>query len=202
MSSQFSQYFNSDLINDPIASRTDWSPLTRDLASFATKVLATAGTNRIEFRPSITTKAIFFIAAFAMPGIHLAQYLLFGSLSLASLVTDAIIAGVVFYIFRSHLKKAVFDREKGYLTGSALGLSGYSVPLSDIHALQLLAKYRRPRPSDRRSYHTYELNLVLRDASRFNVMSHGDARRMHTDAGTLGTFLNVPLWDGTGGLSG
>ncbi|MGD9320846.1 MAG: hypothetical protein PVH99_12810, partial [Desulfobacteraceae bacterium] len=47
----------------------------------------------------------------------------------------------------------------------------------------------------KRSYYSYELNLVLRDSKRTNVMDHGDYEKLREDAQTLSQFLEKPVWD-------
>ena len=64
--------------------------------------------------------------------------------------------------------------------------------LEDIHALQLISEYCR---GSKRSYYSYELNLVLRNGRRINVMDHGDSEKLREDAKTLSQFLEKPLWD-------
>ena len=67
--------------------------------------------------------------------------------------------------------------------------------LSEIHALQLLSK---DRSDAEHSYHSYELNLVLEDGKRINVVDHGDETQIRTDAQALSRFLGKPVWDGIG----
>ena len=49
--------------------------------------------------------------------------------------------------------------------------------------------------NNHRAFRSYELNVVLDDASRRNLVCHGDHARLRQDASTLAAFLNVPLWD-------
>ncbi len=63
--------------------------------------------------------------------------------------------------------------------------------LEDVHAIQLISEYVRGNKS---SYHSYELNLVLKDASRINVIDHGNKKSIRENAETL-SFLNKPVWD-------
>jgi len=73
----------------------------------------------------------------------------------------------------------------------------HSVSLDDIHALQIVADdFESEDPEGRkRSYRSYELNLVLHDASRIPVIDHGRHDRLLADARTLAAFLHVPVWD-------
>ncbi len=45
------------------------------------------------------------------------------------------------------------------------------------------------------SYYSYELNLVLNDGSRINVVDHGNLKRLRSDTQTLSQFLGKPVWD-------
>ena len=42
------------------------------------------------------------------------------------------------------------------------------------------------------SYYSYELNLVLHDGSRINVVDQGNLKRLRSDANTLSQFLESP----------
>ena len=46
-----------------------------------------------------------------------------------------------------------------------------------------------------RSYTSYELNLVLRDGRRLNVIDHAHYPCLLADAEALAAFLRVPVWD-------
>jgi hypothetical protein len=71
-----------------------------------------------------------------------------------------------------------------------------SAPLSSIHALQLLSEFVS---GSKNSYYSYELNLVLDNGSRINVVDHGNLERLRADASTLSQFLDKPVWDATQG---
>ena len=74
----------------------------------------------------------------------------------------------------------------------------HAAEFSQIHALQILAEYVRGNKS---SYYSYELNLVLKDGARINVVDHGSQNRLREDAKTLSVFLGKPVWDATQGSS-
>ena len=67
------------------------------------------------------------------------------------------------------------------------------VPLAEIYALQILKEYVQ---SDKGGYYSYEMNLVLADASRINVVDHGDVKRIRREAAMLAAVLDmIPVWD-------
>ena len=42
---------------------------------------------------------------------------------------------------------------------------------------------------------SYELNLVLRDGKRINLIDHRNQREICWDAGDLSRMMDVPIWD-------
>jgi hypothetical protein len=64
--------------------------------------------------------------------------------------------------------------------------------LEDVHAIQLLREYCRGNKS---SYYSYELNLVLHDGRRVNVVDHGKHSQILDEARMLSECLEVPVWD-------
>lgn len=64
---------------------------------------------------------------------------------------------------------------------------------SNIYAIQIIREYVK---SDKSSYYSYELNLVLDDGRRLNVIDHGKKNEILEDARELGEFLDVPVWVG------
>ena len=73
------------------------------------------------------------------------------------------------------------------------------IDLADVYAIQLIKEYVTTYGTEHsRSYYSYELNLVLKDGERMNVVDHGDLQRIRADAIRLGGFLgSLPVWDAT-----
>ena len=96
----------------------------------------------------------------------------------------------------------VFDKRRGAFWKGRAGHQGvlarsgdtHSGDLEDVHALQLISEYCR---SDKSSYYSYELNVVLEDGARVNIVDHGDHSRLREDAAALSAFLGKPVWDAT-----
>ncbi len=65
------------------------------------------------------------------------------------------------------------------------------VPFDEIVALQILSEMCRPAKDS--PFLSYELNLVLKDNRRINVVDHSDRTQLRSDAETLAEFLKVPL---------
>lgn len=62
----------------------------------------------------------------------------------------------------------------------------------EIHALQIVVEHVQ---SENSTYQSYELNLVLADGRRINLVDHGSLSRLQADAARLAEFLERPLWD-------
>ena len=71
-----------------------------------------------------------------------------------------------------------------------------ALPIAYVRALQLLPELVR---GDKSSYYSYELNLVLSDGTRRNVVDHGSLAKLREDAAQLSARLNLPIWDACGG---
>lgn len=70
-------------------------------------------------------------------------------------------------------------------------------PLERIAALQIPPrKHVRFRNNNRdRSFYSYELNLILEDNERINLLDHGDLVEIRKDAKKLSEYLGVPVFD-------
>jgi hypothetical protein len=103
-------------------------------------------------------------------------------------------------MYYSFSKPVIFDKTKGmYWKGwkapkryLAEGDKESSSRIGDIYALQIIPELVR---SDNKSYVSYELNLVLRDGSRMNVVDHGDLVKLREDAKLVSEFLGIAIWD-------
>lgn len=65
---------------------------------------------------------------------------------------------------------------------------------SNVYAIQLIKEFVR---GDRKSYWSYEFNLVLKDGERINIVDHGNLKQIQGDAQTLQRLMGCKLWDGT-----
>jgi hypothetical protein len=196
------------LPDDLVARLTSWAPANEGGANFRTKRLVERSPSRLEVRTTAYTAlfcGVFIVfgaglgAAFAYERLSFGQSPLLnltpilGSLAFAA-------AGVVMYYFLC--RPAVFDRHIGWYWKGNPTLRAHqqlqsltqATALSNIHALQLLSEYI-PGDSDSSPYHSYELNLVLKNGRRLNVMDHGDLPSLMADAKLLARFLGVPLWE-------
>ncbi len=199
---------NLEKFDDPLAQRTEWTPAKSGGSNFRTHKLVEISTNRLEFRPSVG--ALLFSSLFAAVGAGVLGAGIYNFYSLGFILEEQhlfmSIFGIVFlsvglFLFYQFAKPAVFDTMYGYYwkgrKKADFGI-GNSKPeiftsLNQIHAIQIIAEYVRGNKS---SYYSYELNLVLKDGSRKNVIDHGSISKLREDADKLARFLGKPIWDG------
>jgi hypothetical protein len=204
--------FDPSGIDDPIARRTAWAPMACG-ANFCTHRLFNVGENRLEFRP--TKEGRTFSLYFITIGFVIFFALLVGlaSCSIHGRVTPAalVIIGCAFVGFGLYdryrtLMPIVFDSHlglfwKGKRSKQLTTFSQHPTRFNDIHALQLVSLYHPSRKGTRgnkgtRSYYSYELIAVLKDATRVSIVHHGGRKELLEDATTLSQFLTRPLWNG------
>jgi hypothetical protein len=194
--------------NDPVAQTTEWTPARRGGSSLKTHRLVEVHSGRMEFRA--TAGAMLLYAIFLLVGLGVSVAFLVAQTKEGSFVFDAalivpVCVGMIFTGIGGGLlyfgtAPIVFDRGKGLFWRGRKSpdhvmdkrtLKHYC-ELKDIRAIQLISEYCR---SNKSHYYSYELNLVLEDASRINVIDHGNVEKIRADAAKLGTFLGKPVWD-------
>jgi hypothetical protein len=196
--------FDPASLNDEVATMTKWTPAKGGGTNIGTHSLKIMSSGRVEFKMKKT--AFLFPAVFMLAGLGAGIGMTIGGLKKNDMKmlyfgipfgTIFFLAG--FFILRSFMTPRVFDLDIGYYWKGRKSPNMYSkktekCQLEDIHAIQVLEEYCR---GDKSSYYSYELNLVLKDGSRMNVVDHGKLKLIKEDAQKLAQFLNIPVWDTT-----
>jgi len=201
--------FDPSQLGDPVAMQTGWTPAKRGGTSFRTHKLVEVNLYRLEFQASLAAKLFYLI--FLLSGIGIIIGFLFTKIASEGFSFDAdtilpLVAGLVFAMVGGFLlyfgtAPIVFDKTHGAFWKGRKSPNEYRqdikhfAELDKIHSLQLISEYVR---SNKHSYYSYELNLVLEDGQRLNVIDHGKLDRIREDAQTLSVFLNKPVWDAIG----
>ena len=199
--------FDPSGLNDEIALKTEWTPAKGGGASFQTHRLVEIDMHRTEFRAA--TGLVMFSGVFALIGLGSMTIVVVANQGAApvtlilpiliGLVFAAIGGGMLFF----GLAPIVFDKRRGeywkgrtapYESANVQGMKHYA-KLEGIRALQIIKERCTSKNS---SYFSYELNLVLEDGKRLNVIDHGNLQRLREDAEKLSAFLGKPVWDATG----
>ncbi len=195
---------NPAIFNHPLAEKTSWEPLKHGGNSHKNVNLIKLDSNTLEYKAN-TTSTIFTYLLLVGPIIFvLIRYFLFENMNnssniMAILIPIAITIGgaiATYFLYRPHK----FDKKLGYHYKSYKNPASKReikkthrwTPLSSVEALQIIKERVRTKNS---SYKSYEINLVLENGSRRNVIDHGNYEAVKKDAETISEFLGVPYWD-------
>lgn len=202
--------FDASRFNDSVALQTEWNPAKSGGSNFRTHKLVSSDHHRMEFKPTLGTKLFSLIFVIVGIGVIVIYHIVGMENSDMDPFWEMVfihVFGLLFFgagagMYYYMATPRVFDKYASmYWKGHKkpdyiynIESSKNAVRFSDIHAIQLLAEYIR---SDKSSYHSYELNLVLKNGERLNVVDHGSRSKLLEDARLLSEFLNKPIWDAT-----
>ncbi len=177
--------------NDEIAVITDWKPLKGGGANFKTATLEQKKEEgKLIVKPSIGLRLFIsmFIFMFGM-----IPFIIFLSEERYVISIPILIISILLWFFINKMMKLkVFDLlTKSYYEGD-YKKSKVEIYFSEIHALQVLTERVSGNKS---SYYSYEINMILKDGKRHNIMDHGNLKKIREDAQIIAEFLNIPLWD-------
>ena len=204
----YTQDIDLSRFEDPVASQTDWSPARGGVSSFTTHTITKVSPYRIEFRASGGARV--FSMVFTLMGMGIVFGFSFfhfsnGTFSISLDTVAPLLFGIVFTaigggLFYYFTAPIVFDKktasfwkgrknpDEDFVNNTLKSFAR----LEEIHALQLVSENCR---SNDDSYRSYELNLVLKDGKRINVVDHGNESKLREDARTLSRFIEKPVWD-------
>jgi len=208
----------ADYGDDDVARQTDWEPLAKGGSNFASHNLQQIDSGRLEFTPNLVTRLCTWLptvfAVLQIPvGYLLVTYGVRDQRLLKMIVIGLTGMGFVFgpllswFLARTLMRPAVFDQSrrlfwKGRQPPDMPDNAPSHTPccrLDDIYALQIISEMVTSHSQDHGThrYQSYELNLILQDARRLNVIDHGDLDTVRNDARQLSRFLQIPVWDKT-----
>lgn len=171
---------------DPVALSTEWNSMFGMSASYATHILVEKDTDTFVYKTTPKHIALCFgytlIAGFALFMTIFSAHNLFGA------VICGLFLGVGILLIRDSLGPMIFDKKreifiKGWKLKKQIDKKTF-VRLHDIHAIQLLENRTGA-----------ELNLILKDGSRVNVITQRSKRQIRVDGKLISRFLGVPVWD-------
>jgi hypothetical protein len=200
--------FDPSQFNDPLAMQTEWTPAKGGGANFKTHNLVEVNFNHIEFRSSVGAKIFYLIFLVAGLGIMIgftASNISAGNVALNIETLFPIVFGLIFaglggtllyfgtspIVFDKGLRKFWKGRKSPREVFDESEIKKFA-SFENIHAIQLISEYVR---SNKSSYYSYELNLVLKDGSRINVIDHGNKNKIRENAAALSAFLEKQVWD-------
>ncbi len=191
--------------DDDVAIKTQWTPLKQGGANFKTHNLIKVSSSLLKYQLSIGAKV--FLGIFAVVGL---VALIAGIYQVVGKGISngwiIVFFGIIFLIipiffFKIMGKVTILDRSIGmmYKGNKPPKLSGMQgdgklVYLNDVHAIQIIKEYIK---TDKNSYYSYEINFIMKDATRVNVIDYGNYKQIKIDAIEIALFIGKPLWDAT-----
>ncbi|MCF6299939.1 MAG: hypothetical protein L3J52_02300 [Proteobacteria bacterium] len=199
-----------DRFNDAFVHEIEWTPLKRGGSSFQTHKLIEPEPFCLQFVASMGV--YLFVGIFGLVGLALVSGAVVGpqlnkedSLEfvwIIPLILGSVFSLIAWFMWRFLAQPKTFNTLRGfYWTGKKqpdpmLYLTHQktaAINLSDIHGLQIIRELVRSKSS----YFSFELNLVLNDKTRINVIDHGKLTAIQADAEKIAELINVPIWDAT-----
>ncbi len=193
---------NSKSLEDSIKSQVSKSPLKPGGTNFRTHVLIQPSSSKFAYKPSVGAAIFSFI--FLAVGLGVLFFSVYPQHGHTGPGWFLILFGLIFasvggFMFYNFYKPIVFDKQLGVYYNTYKIKNQQSdkdseknyFPLQSIIALQIIGERIK---SKKGSYGSYELNLVLKDGTRTNVIDHGNLQSIIDDAHELERFLNVPIW--------
>ncbi len=93
----------------------------------------------------------------------------------------------IFLLITTSAKVHLHMRKRKIIVG------GEIIPFQQVYALQLLEKFIEGKSSG--GYFCYELNLITKEAVRFNLLNHGDKQYILSDTVKISKVFKVPVWN-------
>lgn len=191
-----------EAFDDPLARQTDWSPARRGGSKGQSQTLKAVSPERLAFKPA-PARLLWAGLAVAVGAFFALKSLVDGGGPvLNEVIAGSLIAATGLFLGYRSMRPIVLDKRTGLCwighrapaSEAAARDQANAAVLADVGAVQVVAE--QPRGND--SYRSFEINLVLRDGSRLNLVDHSKQEAIRADAQRLGEFLGVPVWDASG----
>jgi hypothetical protein len=183
---------------DPIAQKTEWKPILKESnRNFRIKRLSKAGETKLAFKAPAGSTAIYRNCALAgLAGLALMAFTQTGTLILWIVAVIAVLIGLWGIYLQS--EPITFDKAAGVFKRGRK----QTIKFDEIYALQLLSRIvdvkvppKKGQKGQVNKINIYELNVVLNDGSRENVIAHAGLKEILEDSNTVSNFINKPIWD-------
>lgn len=202
--------FDPVQFDDPIAQKTEWTPAKDRGANFQTHRLVEVNHKRIEFQTTLGAKL------FCMVPFLFAAGMIIGFVNFVRSTDEFFLSISIIVVFLGILATTALGISLLYFNAAPTVLDkkrglfwkGWKSPaeklirkdrehkyiwLQEIHALQLISELCRGKNNNR--FYSYELNLVLKNGERINVVENVNQKKIQEDAERLSAFLGKPVWD-------
>jgi hypothetical protein len=170
----------------------DWSPLVPGGAEFRTHRLIEVAATRLELRSSVSGLVFLGLSVLGTVicfGLMIGILVVSGELlSLAFGAIGLLLAVAALVVRRRVANRRFFDTKLGHYGDTR---ESVTIALPSIRGLQITPEQVW---SGEGEFTSYELNLVLTDGRRVNVLDHRELANLHEDAMRIAAFLGVSLW--------
>lgn len=192
------------LKTDPVALKAHWTPVNE--GGHYGRSARLVSTNNQRINTKITKSTIFATLSTIVFTAGFIGFVFYGPMTIEEGGTPwyvipllLLVIAIAVYFLVKLSTPMVFDKSNGWFwRGYGLGEDinkirqhRNSLQLHEIYALQVMSEKVRIKKS---SYISHELNLVLKDGSRRNILDHSDKPTLLSDAQLLADFLNVDIW--------
>jgi hypothetical protein len=200
--------FDPSSLNDPIAMQTQWVLITRlHSGLLRDHNLVKINNFQMEFRATIGSRVLFMIPMILLLTFTIGSLIdLSSELASRKIIVDVVVSvlsfafmiglGWIFYlitrpvVFDAHIKALWKGRIMPVVIGNIKGIKHFT-KFNNIHALQLLSKYSYEKASG----YNYELNVILKNGNRINLVSYRGEEEIEEDCQVLSKFLGKPVWN-------
>jgi len=177
----------------------DWSPANLSGHGFPTHRVVTPSASRLEFRPTAHSRRGVGVFVVLTAGIGTLLGYAVWTLDwggIAFTCAGTLVSAWLTWLLTSLVERRIFDTEAGcYWSARTIRERSVppadAVPLADLRGLQIISEEVE---TTRMSWTAYELNLVLVDGRRVNVVDHVGFEQIRAEAAQLGDFLQLPVW--------
>jgi hypothetical protein len=205
---------------DSLAKGISWGPKVKGGSKLRTRTMIKSGYSLIRFVPAFGPLVIsvllcvggLWVMSFITPNISITQYL-FNFVGIIQLIYFKVqhnpaMLGVLLFAFVFLMmgfislyllfKPIRFDRDKRLFVAGYAFSKTKTISFDDIKAVQIISEHclkTNHNSTHKTSYLSYELNLVLKDKSRVNVVDHSDVDEIKRGADAISKMMLVPVWD-------
>ena len=190
-----------ETFKDPLARQTSWKPVERGGSSGRSRTLKQINPTRLEFKAAPLTLVLAGLAIAVGILVALTGFIGAGSADWNRVVISIPLTAAGLFFWFQLTRPAILDKQTGFYwvgrnapaSPSAAREQANATMLSDVGAVQVIAEDVRTERG--RTFRSFEINLVLYDGSRLNLVDHAKLSVIKADAQRVAEFLQVPLWD-------
>ena len=178
-------------LNDPVAARTHWQSIAVGASNFQMQQIEI---NKTGLKVKASFEINLFCWAFIMIGLApiIMEYVFLWQ-RLESLLKPLLSAYGIFFV-SGVLLKFYFTRSTIEFNEASktISTSNKNISFNDVYALQVISSISGGRGNG--IFRNNELNLVLNNGQRINVLNHGGKPAFEYQELQLSKLLNVPVW--------